>query len=148
MIRKLITGVILLVSASVLSAQPSARYDRAAEKTISGTIKAVVAFPAEDGSVGVHFDLKTADGLVSVHVAPALYIGQQNAFFFADEQIEVIGTRTVEYGNIAIWAKSIQKGNTLLVLREADGTPMWNATGDATDGCGVNHTALPANTER
>jgi hypothetical protein len=148
MIRNLLTGVIIIGSAAVLSAQTPVRYDRAAEKTISGTIKAVVAFPAEVGGVGVHFDLKTADGLVSVHVAPALYIGQQNAFFFADDQIEVIGTRTVEDGNVAIWAKAIQKGNTLLVLREADGTPKWDATGDATDGCGVNHTALPANTER
>jgi len=148
MIRKLITSIIFLVSAVALGAQTPVRYDSAAEKTISGTIKAVVAFPAEDGGVGVHFDLKTAEGLVSVHVAPALYIGQQNAFFFADDQIEVIGTRTVEDGNVAIWAKAIQKGNTLLVLREADGTPKWNATGDATDGCGVNHVALAANTER
>jgi hypothetical protein len=148
MIRKLITGVIFVLSAAIVGAQTSVRYDRAAEKTISGTIKAVVAFPAEDGSVGVHFDLKTAEGLVSVHVAPAVYIGQQNAFFFADDEIEVIGTRTVEDGNVAIWARAIQKGNSLLSLREADGTPKWTVTGDATDGCGVNHTALPANTER
>jgi hypothetical protein len=34
------------------------------------------------------------------------------------------------------------------VLRAADGTPKWKVTGDATDGCGVNHAALAANTER
>ena len=56
MIRLLI-GVVIIGSATVLSAQTPARYDRAAETTVSGTIKAVVAFPAEDGSVGVHVDL-------------------------------------------------------------------------------------------
>jgi len=146
--RTFLTGVLVIVSAAFLGAQAPTRYERSSEKTISGTIKAVVAFPAEDGSVGVHFDLKTADGLVSVHVGPALYIGQQNAFFFADDQLEIIATRTVEDGNVAYWAKAIQKGNTLIVLRNADGTPKWTATGDATDGCGVNHSALPANTER
>jgi hypothetical protein len=146
--RTFITGAVIVVSAALLSAQTPSRYQRAAEKTITGTIKAVVAFPAEDGSVGVHFDLKTAEGLVSVHVGPAMYIGQQNAFFFADDEVEIIGTRTYEDGNVAFWAKAIQKGNTLIVLRNDEGTPKWTVTGDATDGCGVNHTALPANTER
>jgi hypothetical protein len=42
----------------------------------------------------------------------------------------------------------IGEGRTLIVLRAADGTPKWKVTGDATDGCGVNHAALAANTER
>ena len=92
--------------------------------------------------------LTTADGIVNVHVAPAAYIGQLNQFFFADDQVEIIGTRTVEDGNAAFWARAIQKGNSLIVLRDAEGTPKWALTGDATDGCGVNHAALPANTER
>jgi hypothetical protein len=146
--RTFITGALVLVSAGLLGAQTPTRYDRETEQTIAGTIKAVVAFPAEDGSVGVHFDLKTATGLVSVHVAPAMYIGELNAYFFADDQVEIIGTRTVEDGNVAFWAKAIQKGRTLIVLRAADGTPKWKVTGDATDGCGVNHAALAANTER
>jgi hypothetical protein len=148
MIRKLTVAVLVISSTALFAAQVPCRYHRTAETTITGTIKAVVAFPAPDGSVGVHFDLKTADGLVSVHVGPALYIGQQNAYFFADDQIEIIGARMNEDDNTAIWAKAIQKGSSLLVLREADGTPKWDSTGDGTDGCGVDHAALPRHTER
>jgi hypothetical protein len=121
------------------SVQP-ARYD--------GTIKAVVTFRDAAGTVGVHLDLQTADGLVSVHLAPAMFIGQSNFSFFADDQVEIIGTRTLHDGNAAVWASAIQKGRTLLEFRNADGTPKWTPATDGADGCGVNHESLPSGTER
>jgi len=137
-----------LVVAAVAWAGAQVNYDRAAEKAYSGTIKTVVSFQAADGSVGVHFDLKTDDGkIVSVHVAPALYIGMQNFFFFADDRVEIIGAKMTADNNVFIEARTIQKGSTMLVLRDANGQPKW--TGDnGIDGCGVNHFPLPRNTER
>ena len=145
---RIFISVLVLAWSVLLSAGAPPRYDRTAEKLFSGTIKAVVSYPAPDGTVGVHFDLTTADGIVSVHVAPAMYIGGQNFWFFADDRVEIIGTRVSEDENAAIWAKAIQKGSEMLVLRNDDGTPKWSPPIDGTDGCGVNHSPLPRATEQ
>ena len=147
MIRKFISGALVIVASAALAAQTSSRYDLAAAKTVSGTIKAVASYPAADGSVGVHLDLKTADGMVNVHVGPAMYIGQQNFWFFADDQIEIVGARVSDAGTTSIWPKAIVKGSAMLVLRNDDGTPKWTPGTDGADGCGVAHPALPRATE-
>ena len=148
MMRRFISGVLVVVATAALAAQaPANRYNRAAEKTISGTIKALASFAAPDGSVGVHFDLKTPDGMISVHVAPAMYIGVQNAFYMADDQIEIIGAPTNADGRTTFWAKAIMKGSSMLVLRDGEGRPRWTPADDGTDGCGVNHPPLPRATE-
>ncbi len=148
MMRPFISTVLVLVSAAWLGAQSGTRYDRSAEQNFSGVIKTLVSFPAADGSVGVHIDLKTDDGkIVSVHLAPAMYIGMQNFWFFADDRVEIVGVKTTVDGNLSIWAKAIQKGDTMLVLRNADGTPKWSGD-DGIDGCGVNHLPIARGTER
>jgi hypothetical protein len=146
-----ITLFVLSLGAAPIVAQSFAQpasYDRTAEKAIVGTISAVVTFQDPAGTVGVHLDLQTADGLVSVHLAPAMFLGQNNFSFFADERVVIIGTRTLHDGNSAVWAKAIQKGPALLALRNADGTPKWTPATDSADGCGVNHAPLPTGTER
>ncbi|HZR25672.1 MAG TPA: hypothetical protein VFA59_18890 [Vicinamibacterales bacterium] len=148
MTRQFISGVLIVVSSVFLGAQTGTKYDRATEKTFAGSIKTVVSFPAADGSVGVHFDLKQDDGkIVSVHLAPAMYVGMQNFWFFADDKVTIIGSKVTVDGNVSIWAKSVQKGESLLVARNADGTPKWTGD-DGIDGCGVNHLPLQRGTER
>ncbi len=147
--RGFILTLWLGASTTMLAQSSSATaYERAAEITITGTIMHLFSPAAPDGSVGVHLDLKTAGGLVNVHVAPAMFIGQSNFWFYADDQIEVTGTRVSLDGNTAFWAKAIRKGSTALILRNDDGTPKWAPASDGTDGCGVNHAALPRGTER
>jgi len=146
--RRYFVSAILVVAASALLAAQG-KYDLASEKAYTGVIKTVVSFQAPDGSVGVHFDLKTEDGkIVSVHVGPALYVGMQNFFFFAEDQVEIIGAKTTADGNTFIAAKSIQKGSSMLVLRDSAGKPKWPGFDEGIDGCGVNHIPLPRNTER
>ena len=148
MMRPFTSTVLILVSAAWLGAQSGTRYDQSAEQNYSGVIKTVVSFPAADGSVGVHFDLKTDEGkIVSVHVGPAMYIGMQNFWFFADDKVDIVGVKTTVDGNISVWAKAIQKGTTMLVLRNANGTSKWNGD-DGIDGCGVNHLPIARGTER
>jgi hypothetical protein len=148
MMRRFISGVLVVVASAALAAQTSGvGYNRPGEKTINGTIKALASYAAPDGSFGVHFDLKTANGMVSVHVAPATYIGQQNAYFMADDQIEIIGAPSSSDGHTTFWAKAIMKGSTMLVLRDAEGKPRWTPATDGTDGCGVAHPPLPRSTE-
>jgi hypothetical protein len=149
MVRPFISSAYILTGALLLGAQSGPHYDRARETTYAGTITAVVAFPAADGSVGVHLDLKTGGGkIVSVHVGPAAYIGEQNFWFFADDQVEIVGAPTIIDDNVSIWAKAVQKGSNTLVLRTADGTTKWTPESDGIDGCGVNHLSLARATER
>jgi hypothetical protein len=134
-------------SAGVLAQSGSFSYSRAAETTATGTILHVVSFPAPDGSVGVHFDLQTPAGFVNVHVAPAMFIGMNNASFFADDKVAIVGVTVVQDGNKSFVARAITKDLTTLVLRGDDGKPAWTPAIDGIDGCGVNHAALPKGTE-
>jgi hypothetical protein len=137
----------LAASAGLLAQNASISYDPAAEVTVSGTILHLVSFAAPDGAVGVHFDLKTPAGLVNVHVAPAVFIGQENFWFFADNDVQIVGVKTVMDGNRSFIARTVTKDGKTLTLRRADGKPAWTPSIDGTDGCGVAHTALPRGTE-
>ena len=146
MMRTFISSVLLIAAAAMLAAQTPARYDRAAEKAFTGTIKSVGAYPADDGSVGVHIDLITDEGIVDVRVAPATFIGKNNFWFFADESLVVVGARVPRDGNGPVWARAVQKGSQVLVLRNDSGTPTWTPPTDGTDGCGVNHPPIQRTT--
>jgi len=152
MTRQLIArGVVFTLwlgaSAGMLAQSSSVAYDPAAEVTVSGTILHLVSFAAPDGAVGVHFDLKTPAGLVNVHVAPAMFIGQQNFWFFADNEVQIVGVKAFMDGNKSFIARSVTKEGKTLTLRGADGKPAWTPATDGTDGCGVTHSALPRGTE-
>ena len=146
MISRWLSGVLVLSASAMLAAQSPARYNGAVEKVVSGTIKTAVALPAADGSVGVHLDLRTAEGVVDVHVAPATFIGQENFWFFADEAVVVTGFTLTGDNDGPIWARVVKKGSTVLVLRREDGTPRWATANDGVDGCGVNHPPIQRTT--
>ena len=120
------------------------KYDRASEITIAGTISGVDSYATPDG-VAVHFDLDTGSDVVTVHLGPAMYIGQNNFFFLKDERVAVIGVRVRGSG---IWARAITKDGATLVLRNEDGTPRWTPAVDGTDGCGLNHAPAALTTVR
>jgi hypothetical protein len=145
--RGLTLALSLAASATMLAQSGSVAYDRSGEVTVTGTILHLVSLPAPDG-VGVHMDLQTPKGLLNVHVAPAMFIGAGNFWFFADETITVIGSPVIIDGNHAFIAKAVQKGSTVLTLRTAEGAPKWTPAIEGTDGCGVNHPGLPRGTER
>ena len=137
---------VLTLAAAPGLAQSSAGsgYDRAAEKAISGTITGVDAYIDNSGAVGVHIEVDTGRGLVFVHLGPAIFIGQNNFSFLRDEKVSVIGAPAP--GTSALWARTIAKDSTMLVLRNEDGTPKWAPAINGLDGCGVNHPPLPAAT--
>jgi hypothetical protein len=134
-------------SAAMLAQSSSFTYDADAEITVSGTIVHAVSFPAPDGAVGVHLDFKTPDGMLNVHVGPAMYIGMQNFWLFADDQMEIVGVKSEADGNKSFIARTIIKDGKTLTLRNAAGKPAWTPATEGTDGCGVAHPALPRGTE-
>ena len=145
---RIVTLVAWMVSSAAMLAQSgSVTYDPAEETTLSGTILHVVSLQAPDG-FGVHFDLKTPNGMVNVHVSPALYIGESNFWFFADDELEITGVKMFMDGNKSFIVRSIKKADgKTLTLRGPDGKPLWKPAVEGTDGCGVSHTALPRGTE-
>ncbi len=134
----LAVGFALLVAAA--AAAQTAQYDPSKETSVSGVIRYVVSVSAPDGTIGVHLELKTNDGPVRVHLAPAMFIGMNNFSFLTDETVAIRGAKITKAGETAIWARLVIKDGKTLVLRDDDGTPRWpRATMDDPDGCGLDH---------
>jgi hypothetical protein len=142
--KAFLTGLMLAASTVMLAAQTRVAYERHSEQAITGTIVQLVSLASPDGTVGVHFDLQTKEGLVNVAVGPAAFIGNNNFWFMAEDQVEIIGARM---GHGSFWARAVAKGPAILVLRDGDGSPKWTPPVDGTDGCGVAHAPLPRTTE-
>jgi hypothetical protein len=138
----LVTAPLLAQSA----ATPPSVYNHAAEVAVAGTIIGVEPYPSAEETVGVHIVVNTGREVVRIHVAPAMYIGQNNFYFLVDDRVSVIGARVS--GQSAVWARTIMKGSAMLVLRNQDGTPRWTPAADGTDGCGVDHAPLVRTTDR
>ena len=135
----------VLIACATLAAQTPASapraYDPSTEVTLGGVILEVVATNAPDGTVGVHLDVTTARNTsVKVHLGPAMFIGMNDASFFAEEQVLITGAFVTHDGETALWARTITKGGKTLTLRNKDGEPRWPlATADDPDGCGLTH---------
>ena len=127
--RGVLCTVWLGLSAAVLAQSGSFTYDPAAE------------------GVGVHFDFRAPDGMLNVHVAPALFIGMNNASFFAEDQLTLVGVKAFIDGNRSFIVRSITKDGKMLTLRNAAGKPAWSPAVEGADGCGVAHPVLPRGTE-
>ena len=145
MMRSVAVSVVVISTCVALAAQTPASaprtYDPAEEVTYGGIVTAVVATNGADGAVGVHLNLQTARGVsVKVHLGPAMFIGMNDGFFLADDQVLVTGAFVTHDGEVALWARQVTKGRKTLTLRSPDGTPRWPfATADDPDGCGVSH---------
>lgn len=143
--KKLLTavGVAALLATTLSASQPATGYDPAAEVSVSGVIRYVISAAAPDGTVGVHLELRTTDGPVRVHLAPAMFIGMNNFSFYSDDTVAIRGAKVTKAGETAIWARIIIKDGKTLVLRDDDGTPRWpRATEEDPDGCGVAHAPI------
>lgn len=146
-LRSVTLAAWIACSAAIFAQSGAVFYNPADEVTVTGTILHVVSMSAPDG-FGVHFDVKTDNGMLNVHVSPAAYIGEKNFWFFADEQIQMTGVKLSIDGNKAFVVRSITKSDgKTLTLRGADGQPLWTPASNGTDGCGVAHPALPRGTE-
>lgn len=141
--RLALSSFVLSLVATIAAAQPPAagRYDPKVEASYAGVITGVISAPGPDGNVGVHLNLKTATGtIVKVHLGPAVFIGMNNFWFFADDLILVRGAYVSHDGEVAVWARQVSKAGKTLALRGPDGAPQWPlATAADPDGCGVSH---------
>ena len=101
-------------------------YDVKTVETVSGEVLAVDKLvPSKGMSNGVHLELKTEKGTVSVHLGPAWFIENQDITIGPKDKIEIKGSRITYEGKPAIIAAEVKKGDSVLKLRDENGVPVW-----------------------
>ena len=104
-------------------------YDPKTIETIAGVVVGVEKFtPAKGMSSGVHLMVKTDKETISVHLGPAWYIEKQAITIKLKDKIEVKGSRINFDGKPAIIAAEVKKENGVLILRDANGIPVWSGS--------------------
>lgn len=106
-----------------VTAQGAALYNPSNEITTKGIVKEVQEFdcPVSEGELGSHVVLKTADGIVQVHLAPVRIMSGQRLTFAPGDQIEVVGSKVRLAGQNGVIAREITRGNETYTFRDRDG---------------------------
>jgi hypothetical protein len=101
-------------------------FDPKTIETVSGEVVSVQRVrPVKGVSEGVHIELKTEREKVSVHLGPAWYIDNQEPRVQAKDKVEIVGSRVQIDGKPAIIASELRKEGETLMLRDAEGYPLW-----------------------
>lgn len=101
-------------------------YDPKTVETVSGEVVSIEQMtPTKGMGRGVHLTLKTDKETIDVHLGPVWYVEHQDTKIAPKDKIEVKGSRITYQGKPAIIAAEIHKGDEMLMLRDANGIPMW-----------------------
>ncbi len=100
-----------------------ALYNPANEVVVKGVVEQVQEFacPVSEGEMGDHLMLRTADGVVQVHLAASRIMRSQNLRFAPGDQIEVVGSKIRFHGNDDLIAREIIRGNESFIFRDPAG---------------------------
>ncbi|MCE5194770.1 MAG: hypothetical protein LLF28_04830 [Nitrospiraceae bacterium] len=138
----ILTALVTFIGASVALSQPmkgwrgsgswgmgtqyQRMYNPATVETLSGTVESVDQFtPMRGMFYGIHVTLKTEKKTITVHLGPGWYIEGLDTKIEKGDKIEVKGSRTTFMGKPAIIAAEVKKGDAVLMLRDANGFPVW-----------------------
>ena len=124
----LLLGLTTLASAQGRQGMPH-RYDATTETTLTGTVEEVLHPQGPQGMVGVHLNLKSESGMIEVHVGPENYLKAKGVSFERGDTVTVTGSKQLLQGKDSLIAKEVKKGDQVLTLRNADGTPKWSRRG-------------------
>jgi len=103
------------------------RYDPKTETTIKGAIQDVQEISGTRGGwTGIHLLMKTDAGDVDVHVGPSSYVSEKQFSFAKGDTVEVVGSKVSIEGKEVVLAREITKDGKTLVLRNAQGFPLWS----------------------
>ncbi len=110
-----------------IGSQYNRMYNPATIETISGTVELVdKVTPIKGMYYGIHLNVKTEKETISVHLGPGWYIERLDTKIEKGDKIEVKGSRVIIMGKPAIIASEIKKGDSVLVLRDNAGIPVWS----------------------
>jgi translation initiation factor IF-1 len=122
-----VIAVVLLIAGvsfhTPIRGQGAALYDPAHEVVLKGIVEQEQEFacPVSEGELGDHVMLKTADGVVQVHLAAGRIMRSQNIKFAPGDNIEVLGSKVRIAGNDSVIARQITRGDVIYVLRDQSG---------------------------
>lgn len=101
-------------------------YNPATVETVSGEVMDIqTVVPYKGMYSGVQVLLKTDEETVPVHLGPSWYIERLDVKLVKGDKIEVKGSRVTFAGKPAIITGELKKGDQALVLRDANGIPVW-----------------------
>ena len=102
------------------------KYNLRTVTMVKGVVETVEQMPPATGtSYGIHLELRTDSGTLSVHLGPAWFIERQNVRIEEGDIIEVKGSKITYEEVPTIIAAEVKKGNTVLKLRDKNGFPLW-----------------------
>ena len=104
-------------------AQGAALYNATNEVAVKGVVQQIQEFacPVGEGEMGTHLMLKTDNGVLQVHLAPARIMRSQNLTFAPGDQIEVVGAKICLQGQDGLIAREIIRGNESFIFRDPQG---------------------------
>ena len=134
--------VALLLISSLASAQPwkgwrgsggwgmgtaySGIYNPSLADSLTGKVLRVEKVtPFRGMTYGVQILLKTEKETIPVHLGPGWYVERLDIKIGKGDKIEFKGARANFQDNQVIIAGEIKKGENVLVMRDANGTPVW-----------------------
>lgn len=97
--------------------------------TIKGKISRVFSETLQDNMYpGMAIMVDTKDhGLVRVHLGPVWYLERQEFNLTPGQEVQVQGVCLEEQGKTRLIAAQVTAGDHVLVLRDPQGQPMWEA---------------------
>ena len=125
----------LLAASPVLAQAPPAKapekkapakapeYDPKAEVTIEGVVEDFHESQMRGDHPGLHLIVKTETETVEVHACPVRFMKELDFAIEKGDTVKVVGSRPDPDGIVV--AREVTKGQTTLILRDKDGTPVW-----------------------
>ncbi|HOM08391.1 MAG TPA: DNA-binding protein [Syntrophales bacterium] len=103
-----------------------ALYNPANMVTLSGEVIGLEqTVPMKRMNQGIALVVKTEKETVTVHLGPNWYMERLDTKIAKGDQVEVKGVRTTLAGKSVVLAAEVKKGDSVLVLRDSSGVPVW-----------------------
>jgi DNA/RNA endonuclease YhcR with UshA esterase domain len=104
------------------------RYDPAQEVKIKGEVVEVKNYDCPiSGTMGAHLALRTAEGVVEVHLGPSAYLKEYQMAFAKGDKVEVLGNKVTFHDAPAVLVRRVTREQNDYFFRDAKGRPLWSA---------------------
>jgi hypothetical protein len=102
------------------------KYDKATEVTLRATVEEIKEYSSPMGWNGTHAIVKTEGQTLDVHLGPSDFLKEKGFELEAGNEIEVLGSKVKIEGNDTLLAREVKKADMTLILRNAQGIPVWS----------------------
>jgi len=104
------------------------KFNTSKMETINGRVTNVDRFTPMSGmSEGIMLRVKDNNQTIDCHLGPAWFIERQQGQFKDGDEVRVNGSRVEVDGKPCIMACEVRRGDHLMILRDREGLPQWDA---------------------